>query len=197
MADENCVMCNGSDTKLCGSCQSISYCSQTCQKADWPLHKKICKSFTTIPTRPSYLHRLSILLPVDSKDPQLVWVKCTRHKNDDDGISWESPETQSLLDSENLNTRHGDRRESRKIRRSNVREFNLSHTVEIIVRETGLVDGSKSNACVQNITKGQMIHDWSGPIVVMRQPGTAIDPLVYEDIRPGDLRVAVDNFLSY
>jgi hypothetical protein len=34
-------------------------------------------------------------------------------------------------------------------------------------------------------------------MVVMRQPGTDIDPLFYEDIRAGDLRVAIDYFLSY
>lgn len=33
--------------------------------------------------------------------------------------------------------------------------------------------------------------------MVMRQPGTAMDPLVYENIRAGDLRVATDYFLSY
>lgn len=42
-----------------------------------------------------------------------------------------------------------------------------------------------------------MGHDWRGPIVVVRQPGTAVDPLVHEDVRAGDLRVAIDYFVWY
>jgi hypothetical protein len=42
-----------------------------------------------------------------------------------------------------------------------------------------------------------MTHDWRGPIVVIRQPGTAIDPRFYKDISAADFRVAVDYFLSY
>ena len=78
-----------------------------------------------------------------------------------------------------------------------LRGFNLSHTVQVIGRETFLIDGSTPNVCVRHTTKGRMTHDWRGPIVVMRQPGTAVDPLFYEDIRASDLRVAIDYFLSY
>lgn len=31
----------------------------------------------------------------------------------------------------------------------------------------------------------------------MRQPGTAMDPLIHVDVRAADLRVAVDYFLAY
>jgi hypothetical protein len=84
-----------------------------------------------------------------------------------------------------------------KITQNKLRGFKLSYTVEVILRETGLIDGSTRNACVQHITKGRMSHDWRGPIILMRQPGTATDPLVYEDIKAGDLRVVVDYFVSY
>ena len=42
-----------------------------------------------------------------------------------------------------------------------------------------------------------MTHDWRGPIVVMRQSGTATDPLFYKDIKAADLRVVVDYFVTY
>ena len=29
--------------KHCGRCMSVSYCSQNCQKLDWPMHKVTCK----------------------------------------------------------------------------------------------------------------------------------------------------------
>ncbi|KAF2445898.1 hypothetical protein P171DRAFT_431282 [Karstenula rhodostoma CBS 690.94] len=197
MANQTCIICNGSNAKSCSSCHSISYCSQKCQKDDWSLHKTLCKTFTTLPPRPSPSHKLAILFPVDSKDPQLIWIECKRRVDDEDGVEWESPDTQNLLAIENLDPKYGNPREFKKITRSKLRGFNLSHTVEVIVRETGLIDGSTSNVCVQHTTKGRMTHDWSGPLVVMRQPGIAVDPLFYEDVRAGDFRVAVDYFLSY
>ncbi|KAH6613186.1 hypothetical protein C7974DRAFT_405322 [Boeremia exigua] len=197
MANQTCIICNGSNTKFCSSCHSISYCSQKCQKDDWPLHKKICKTFTTLPSRPSPSHKLAILFPVNSKDPQLVWIECKRHVDDEDGIVWDSPDTQNLLQIENLNPEYGHPRQFLRITRSKLREFNLSHTVKVIGRETALIDGSSSNVCVQHTTKGRMTYDWNGPIVVMRQPSTAVDPLFYEDVRAGDFRVAVDYFSNY
>jgi hypothetical protein len=197
MATSICTICNGSDAKFCSLCHSISYCSTECQKLDWPLHKTICKTFTTLDSRPSPSHKLAILFPVDSKDPKLIWIKCERHVDDDDGIAWEMPVTQPILATENLDPRYQDAREFKRITRSVLRGFNLSYTVQVICRETFLIDGSTPNVCVRQTTRGQMTHDWRGPIVAMRQPGTAIDPLFYEDIKAADLRVAIDYFLAY
>ena len=158
----------------------------------------VCKTFTTLPSRPSTSHKLAILFPVDSKDPQLIWVKCERVFDDEDGVAWDSPDTRHLLETENLDPeyQHGFR-EFKPIKRNALRGYNLSYTVVVTCRETGLIDGSTPNVCVLHTTKGRMTHDWRGPIVVMRQPGTAVDPLFYEDIRARDFRVVVDYFLSY
>ncbi|PQE19782.1 Zinc finger MYND-type protein [Rutstroemia sp. NJR-2017a BVV2] len=197
MATLTCIICNGSNANLCSSCRSISYCSPECQKSDWPLHKTICKAFTTLPLRPFPSHKLAILLPIDSKDPQLIWIKCERCVDDEDGIAWENPDTQHLLEIENLDPEYHAARQFLKIKRNALRGFNLSYTVEVIGREAALIDGSTPNICVLHNTKGQTTHVWRGPMVVMRQPGTAIDPLFYEDIKASDFRVAIDYFLSY
>lgn len=196
MAAPTCIMCNGSNAKSCSSCHAISYCSPKCQKLDWPLHKVICKPFTNMPSRPSPSHKLAILFPVDSKEPQLIWVKCECHVEDDGRIAWKMPDTLPLLEAENLNPifRH---EEFKGVDRNVLRGFNLSYTVQVICRDNFLSDGSTPNVCVRHMTKGKMAHDWRGPIVVMRQPGTAFDLVFYEDIRAGDLRVAIDYFLSY
>ena len=40
----SCSVCSStSGTQKCGRCQLTPYCSTTCQKLDWPKHKKICK----------------------------------------------------------------------------------------------------------------------------------------------------------
>jgi hypothetical protein len=197
MATPTCIACNASNAKFCSLCHSISYCSPECQKPDWPLHKTICKTFTALPPRPSPSHKLAILFPVDSKDPELLWVKCERRVDDEDGVAWESPNTEQLLRIENLDPKYQHAREFKKIQRNALRGFNLSYTVQVICRETFLIDGSTPNVCVRHTTKGQMTHDWRGPIVVMRQPDMGVDPLFYEDIRASDFRVAIDYFLSY
>jgi hypothetical protein len=196
MATPTCIICNVSNNKFCSSCHLISYCSLECQKLDWPLHKTICKTFTALPSQPSPSHKLAILFPVDSKDPQLIWIECERRR-DEDGVAYDMPDTQPHLGIENLDPEYRDTSEFKNITRNVLRGYSLSNTVQIIARETFLFDGSAPNVCVRYTTKGQLRHDWRGPIVVMRQPGTAIDPLFYEDIKAGDLRVAVDYFLSY
>ncbi|EAU91994.1 hypothetical protein CC1G_05981 [Coprinopsis cinerea okayama7 len=46
VASDKCKACGKRDAKLmkCGACKSVNYCGSTCQKADWPAHKAICKS---------------------------------------------------------------------------------------------------------------------------------------------------------
>ncbi|KAJ7230343.1 hypothetical protein GGX14DRAFT_384300 [Mycena pura] len=38
-----CTLCNSrTDLKVCQGCQTVKYCSKTCQRMDWPLHKSMC-----------------------------------------------------------------------------------------------------------------------------------------------------------
>jgi hypothetical protein len=112
-------------------------------------------------------------------------------------MAWESPDTRQLLEIENLDPRYQHAREFKRITRNVLRGYNLSHTVEVICRETFLIDGSTPNVCVRHTTNERMTHDWRGPVVVMREQGTAIDPSSYEDVSAGDFRVVIDYFLSY
>ena len=39
---ETCGMCY-ENLKKCGRCYSVRYCSEECQKEDWPQHKRVCE----------------------------------------------------------------------------------------------------------------------------------------------------------
>eukprot|EP00545_Synedropsis_sp_CCMP1620_P013722 CAMPEP_0119018488 /NCGR_PEP_ID=MMETSP1176-20130426/19525_1 /TAXON_ID=265551 /ORGANISM="Synedropsis recta cf, Strain CCMP1620" /LENGTH=333 /DNA_ID=CAMNT_0006972505 /DNA_START=23 /DNA_END=1024 /DNA_ORIENTATION=+ len=43
---KSCARCGGvtTDLKKCSGCQKVSYCSQSCQRADWKTHKVFCKA---------------------------------------------------------------------------------------------------------------------------------------------------------
>lgn len=190
-------MCAAPNAKLCSSCHSIHYCTPTCQKLDWPLHKTVCQAFTSLPSRPSPAHRLAIHLPVSGTAPQLVFVKCDSETDSDDGLTYELADTDALLEAEGLDPKYKHAREFKPMMRNVLRGFDLGYTVQVVCRETFLVDGSSPNGCVRKYTKGRAAHDWRGPIVVMRQPGTAVDPLVHEDVRAADVRNAIDYFEWY
>lgn len=64
-----CLYCHkkpsfGSKFKTCGGCTAVVYCSDACQQADWPRHKKFCKEMKE--TRKKYKGVLKAGGEVDS-----------------------------------------------------------------------------------------------------------------------------------
>lgn len=79
-----------------------------------------------------------------------------------------------------------------------VKRFELDHTLNLVCREEHGIDGSKLNRCILEMTKDKTPHNWSGPVVALRQVGVGYQPYsVYESITLADLRHAVDYFLAY
>ena len=39
----SCAQCRAPGVLRCASCRSVHYCGRACQKADWPVHKALCK----------------------------------------------------------------------------------------------------------------------------------------------------------
>lgn len=190
MAAPTCAICNGSASKRCASCVSISYCSPECQKTDWSLHKMICKKLTALTPRPSPAHKLGILFPVNSKDLQPVWIYC---KPVDGGpeadTGFEVADARPLLDPEHLDSRSGVATRCGFLTRNKLRGFQIIH------RYGFLVDGSSLNACIRHTAKGRMTRDWRGPTVAMRLLTADDDPRGYKDMTGADVRTAVDLFL--
>ncbi|KAJ8066200.1 hypothetical protein OCU04_005285 [Sclerotinia nivalis] len=91
-----CTICN-LPAKDCARCKSAAYCSSTCQTLDWPLHKTLCKKITTMPPRPSPIHKLGILFPPDSMSPKLVWVNFKKTKIPDVEGLFDAPYVDDFL----------------------------------------------------------------------------------------------------
>lgn len=58
---------------------------------------------------------------------------------------------------------------------------NMVDTTVIFIRESGGVDGSATNRSVVHMMKGkQQQHDWKGPMVILSQLGTKMNPLIFQ-----------------
>ncbi|EHA58305.1 hypothetical protein MGG_04563 [Pyricularia oryzae 70-15] len=79
-------LCNALCTKMhtaplrCTGCGAATYCSKRCQRADWPLHKKLCASYRPFLTTASADQRkefkAGIMFPAHKHTkPHLVWIK--------------------------------------------------------------------------------------------------------------------------
>jgi len=79
-------VCGKVATKWCSGCNSISYCSVACQKADWPTHKLVCSPRTPAPRE--CLERTA------SKFQR----KLTGFESGDEAFSWRFPTNLSGLE---------------------------------------------------------------------------------------------------
>jgi hypothetical protein len=162
------------------------------------IHKYVCEQFkatTTTNSRPSPAHKLALILPVDEAKPKLVWMKFTEKTDAAEDTIYESPDFTYLGEggSPQLLTI------SRAMKAANrqVQRFDFEDTVVIYLREAGMMDGSRTNTCVNALVKDTKQFDWKGPLIVLGQPGTALDPLIHRDIVPMDVRLAIDYLRSY
>ncbi|KAF1952751.1 hypothetical protein CC80DRAFT_571470 [Byssothecium circinans] len=74
-ATPKCTKCDNPGTLQCSRCKTC-YCSATCQKTDWHLHKLLCKSYSsfTHTARPSPKHFRAIYFAPSANEPQWVWL---------------------------------------------------------------------------------------------------------------------------
>ncbi|KAF2464213.1 uncharacterized protein BDR25DRAFT_319293 [Lindgomyces ingoldianus] len=70
-----CGNCPNAGTHRCSRCHNARYCSATCQRADWPLHAKICISFASLPARPGPNFKRALLFRANSPRPRFIWLE--------------------------------------------------------------------------------------------------------------------------
>lgn len=72
----DCASCDEHATLACSGCNTIRYCSQACQKADWSIHKIICKKYKEfLLTSPGPDHHSAIYFSPDKPQPRFIWVR--------------------------------------------------------------------------------------------------------------------------
>lgn len=102
MGQKDCAVCNSWGTKTCGVCKSTHYCSVECQTKDFPLHQLLCGKFIPFvetdvqadndgnkdaeanDRATQTTSKLAIRFPVNSKHPELIWLKCVKTKDESD-----------------------------------------------------------------------------------------------------------------
>lgn len=191
-----CLVCNNPDSQFCDRCRSVRYCSKACQVADWPVHKLLYSAFAAFrsSTRPTDEHFRAIAFPVDKPKPELVWVHCEWHEDDDDDFripSFQIPDSAALLG-------QGASLASSPIQFDLVLDRPLCDTVQLAYRDTYLIDGSPPNRSVASITASHRVpHPWRGPFVAYGKVGLGYDQIRCRDLDMVDFRHVADYFLSY
>lgn len=183
-----CTFCDKHGAHLCGRCESVRYCSEECQKADWPIHKLLCKAFSDfdVSTRETSKHFRAFSFPINEK-PKVIWIHCER---DSDG--YQQAQTDSLPGVE-----HGLGHTPIQYNGRLGRE--LPDTLYICARDTFLIDGSMPNKGVGAIMASQpggKRYYWRGPFVAYGKRGLDMDQRECRDLDMKDFRHLADFFLE-
>jgi hypothetical protein len=196
MSPTNCTLCNaapttdGANYSRCSGCLSAVYCSKAFQIVDWTYHKHICKEyafFIAANPRPSDTHKLAILLPVDQKMTEMIWIQC--------GPRLGNPHIGHLITSKEVKVpvRHFLAFKHPKLRR-----FDLKHNVELVIGDQQ--DGA-SNVCVKTVVKSKPKFDWKGSIVVLSDDSDEYqdenEAVTYKDITASDFRLVIDFLMRF
>ncbi|KAK9442305.1 hypothetical protein VB005_03364 [Metarhizium brunneum] len=180
-----CTVCDKHDARFCGRCKSARYCSEECEKADWPTHKLLCKAFSNfdVSTRETSKHFRAFFFPVN-ENPKVIWLENKWLSGDYADIK-SLPGANGLLD-------------FKPIQYSSRLGRKLDDKIYICAREEFLEDGSIPNQGVAAITstKPGRHYDWRGPFIVTGKR-LGKERRKCRDVDMNDFRHVVDFFLSY
>lgn len=169
-----------------------NYYGAKCQKLDWLIRKFLCKAIMTISPRPSEVHKLSILFPVEKKKPQLLWVECKMIRLPGDENEFHIPKVEMHLGNDKPDP------ERMIITSNDYRSLDIDHTIIIHCRDNFGSDGSRPNLCAIETSERKGSFQWRGSLVTLHQIGAADDPYTfYKDFTLEDLRIVVDWFKTY
>ncbi|GAA5843886.1 hypothetical protein JCM9279_000176 [Rhodotorula babjevae] len=70
MSERECAVCSNTTAKTCAGCESVFFCSPSCQRAVWSTHKWLCgKGTDTFSQAPLTLDEVNLLHKLDEMPP--------------------------------------------------------------------------------------------------------------------------------
>lgn len=179
--DDQCVWCMQNATETCSACQNVVYCSHTCQRLDWPVHKQLCAAIKQHTPRPTPSHRLALAFPQDQDTPELKWINVDNIHGEVGAI---------MTDSYHLTLVEYNARTKKA----------MAEKYMVFYEEYALVHGkARRNRSIDGATRGNCPHNVRGEILVLREDskssshGRLVD--VYSDITLTTFRHFIDNLI--
>lgn len=194
-----CPMCQKPGSKRCGKCGSRAYCSDTCQRKEWKIHKLFC-ALHPFPGKPAGRYVTAMLLPENQKNPRIIHAELQTHSNDGDEFVF--PNLKPFLGED------GPRSISSAFLPGQPMGH-LTQPIHVHHREGFMVDGSKENACIANLF-GALYHGeslgaahaqlWCGPFVALKsEPLPTLGPMDpnFVDLEMADLHDVLELLRQY
>ncbi|CAF1138455.1 unnamed protein product [Brachionus calyciflorus] len=168
-------------------------CNKSGCNQDWINHKLICDALPYPVKSQSQQSVYGIYLPEDNDKPIFVSVSFKMVYDKEDNTHYQRLDKESFLGKDAFTS-------SSVMARNPLNPQRVMQNMLVIsYRDHFLKDGkSKTNKTVYNMTKGKLLHDWRGPILVTKAEGlNIIDFHNYIDIDSSDFSDLFDFFLSY
>lgn len=192
-------MCSSPRSRQCPTCQSTSYCSKTCEKADQPAHKLLCRS----PPAPDYYQqqqpyasRQALLFPVKEQAPRWAAYNAKHppgfqysYQNQYyAGRTPEHPATQLIFSEGQDLTITGNALRARS---------RTHNQIEVYYTQKTPGEGSGLNLSVLGATQHRAAHSWFGPLLAVKVALPATTPPQYLDMDMIDFRDVIDLLCTY
>lgn len=190
-----CSMCSSTSTHHCATCKSSRYCSKTCQKADWAVHKLICREpIPHSPEHPEYPSYNAVLFPEKEQSPCFV-IFTGRHSLVVSRYPCDKDEYYGLVDQPHpaVQILHSHPERTLTIKANVPRSRTRSDTkIELYYNERHPAYGTGINQSIVAVTNGRMLQSWRGSVLAVKCQVPVGNPPQYSDMNTVDFRDVVD-----
>lgn len=182
-----CTMCSSPTSLQCPTCQSTSYCSKTCEKADLPAHKIICGT----PVIPSYYTyqqyyatRKAVLFLEKEQAPRWATYAARYPPGHHYHRHAQAHPAQQLIQREGQHL---------TITGNVLRARSRTHNqIELYYTAKTPGDQSTLNLSVLSATQHRTMQRWFGPLLAVKVVFPATTPTQYLDMDMVDYRDVID-----